>query len=336
MSRIETIADGVELHHGDCREILPTLRKVDAVVTDPPYGVLDEAWDDMSERELARFTMSWLGPVAGLSETAIIFFGERTREVVGPMLEAVYDDVRQLIWDKLGGNVAEDKLFYSFESIYFCHPPDTWEVAEPKALTVAAMIREARVAAGLSRGGVDMVVRGKKTGLCFRWEEAACLPTPQQIEKMQSVLCFASGFNDAYQIACKARSEIVERARAETAKRAAGSRDVFQFSPPYKKVHPTEKPVPLLLSLIKLTGDNGAVLDPFMGSGTTGIAAVKLGRSFTGIEADPKYFDLACKRIDEALKQPDLFVIPPAAPAQMGWDDMWTKPLHDTNPEFQK
>ncbi len=51
----------------------------------------------------------------------------------------------------------------------------------------------------------------------------------------------------------------------------------------------------------------GAVLDPFMGSGTTGVAAVKAGRDFTGIEIEPKYFDIACRRISDELKRPSLF-----------------------------
>jgi site-specific DNA-methyltransferase (adenine-specific) len=55
------------------------------------------------------------------------------------------------------------------------------------------------------------------------------------------------------------------------------------------------------------------ILDPFMGSGTTGVAAVKCGRRFTGIEISEAYFDVACKRIAEALKQPDLFIEPPRA-----------------------
>ena len=50
------------------------------------------------------------------------------------------------------------------------------------------------------------------------------------------------------------------------------------------------------------------ILDPFMGSGTTGVACVKLGRKFIGIEIDPGYFDIACKRIREAYAQPDMFV----------------------------
>lgn len=69
--------------------------------------------------------------------------------------------------------------------------------------------------------------------------------------------------------------------------------------------HPTEKPVDLMERLIGFT--RGAVLDPFMGSGTTGVAAVKAGRDFTGIEIEPKYFDIACKRIADELKRPSLF-----------------------------
>ena len=76
--------------------------------------------------------------------------------------------------------------------------------------------------------------------------------------------------------------------------------------------HPTEKPVPLMMELVSdYTNFRESILDPFMGSGTTGVAAVKLGRKFTGIEIEPKYFDIACKRISDALKQPDFFVEPP-------------------------
>ncbi len=56
------------------------------------------------------------------------------------------------------------------------------------------------------------------------------------------------------------------------------------------------------------------VFDPFMGSGTTGVAALRLGRRFIGIELEPKYFDIACRRISEAAAQGDLFHEPPAAP----------------------
>lgn len=78
----------------------------------------------------------------------------------------------------------------------------------------------------------------------------------------------------------------------------------------YDKQHPTQKPVELMQWC--LTFVPGAVVDPFMGSGTSGVAAVKMGRCFTGVEIDSGYFDVACKRIDAALKQTDLFVATPA------------------------
>jgi hypothetical protein len=73
--------------------------------------------------------------------------------------------------------------------------------------------------------------------------------------------------------------------------------------------HPNEKPVSLLQELISKTPAR-IILDPFMGSGTTGVAAIKLGRKFIGIEIEPRYFDIACRRIEEAWKQPRLFEEP--------------------------
>lgn len=76
--------------------------------------------------------------------------------------------------------------------------------------------------------------------------------------------------------------------------------------------HPTEKPVALMADLVAKCNEEWTILDPFMGSGTTGVACVKLGRKFIGIEIEPKYFDIACKRIEQAYSQPDLFVASPA------------------------
>lgn len=68
------------------------------------------------------------------------------------------------------------------------------------------------------------------------------------------------------------------------------------------RCHPTEKPVPLMEELVgKVIGQT--IIDPFMGSGTTGVACVNLGRSFIGIEFEKKYFDTACRRIEEAVKK---------------------------------
>ena len=76
--------------------------------------------------------------------------------------------------------------------------------------------------------------------------------------------------------------------------------------------HPTEKPSELMAVYIGNSTQRGeTVLDPFMGSGTTGVACAKLGRKFIGIELEPKYFDIACERIQKAYDQPDMFVNQP-------------------------
>ena len=69
--------------------------------------------------------------------------------------------------------------------------------------------------------------------------------------------------------------------------------------------HPTEKPVYLMEQVVKWTA--GVVVDPFMGSGTTGVACMNLGRKFIGIELEKKYFDIACERIDQAQRQVRMF-----------------------------
>jgi site-specific DNA-methyltransferase (adenine-specific)/modification methylase len=74
--------------------------------------------------------------------------------------------------------------------------------------------------------------------------------------------------------------------------------------------HPTQKPVALMEWCIDKLGAGGVILDPFMGSGTTGVAAVKMGRPFVGIELDPAYFAVAVRRIEDAQRQTDLFAEP--------------------------
>lgn len=75
----------------------------------------------------------------------------------------------------------------------------------------------------------------------------------------------------------------------------------------YEKEHPTQKPVRLMEWCIKHSPEAATIYDPYMGSGTTGVAAVKMGKIFTGIEREPKYFDIACRRIEESTKQQDIF-----------------------------
>lgn len=75
-----------------------------------------------------------------------------------------------------------------------------------------------------------------------------------------------------------------------------------------RKNHPSPKPIEYMKCIIgRFTLEGETILDPFMGSGTTGVACANLGRKFIGIEIEPKYFDIACERIRLAYAQPKLF-----------------------------
>lgn len=82
------------------------------------------------------------------------------------------------------------------------------------------------------------------------------------------------------------------------------------------KLHPTQKPIAVMEWCLGFLPDAQTVLDPFCGSGSTLVACQRMGRHGTGIERDPDYFEVMCRRVEEATRQPDLFVAPPAAPAQ--------------------
>jgi site-specific DNA-methyltransferase (adenine-specific) len=95
--------------------------------------------------------------------------------------------------------------------------------------------------------------------------------------------------------------------------------DVLERPRTGNSYHPTEKPVDLMAAFLNWTV--GKVFDPFMGSGSTGVACAKAGRHFVGVEIEPKYFDIACKRIAEAYAQPDMFAC----------IDHGKKPVDDSN-----
>lgn len=99
--------------------------------------------------------------------------------------------------------------------------------------------------------------------------------------------------------------------------------DIFEAFPiafkanPENESHPTQKPLALIEEIVRdFTDDNAIVCDPFMGSGTTGVACALTGRRFIGIEIEPRYFDIACKRIEDAYKQGDFFRAPAPKPEQ--------------------
>lgn len=94
----------------------------------------------------------------------------------------------------------------------------------------------------------------------------------------------------------------------------------FEFSYPSERQHVTQKPVDLMEAMVGIVEPQGLVLDPFMGAGTTGVAAVQTGRRFIGVEQNRTYFDIACERIAAASAQATLLLAESPVPQQTGLD----------------
>lgn len=207
------IIGNATLYLGDCRDILPTLPKVDAVITDPPYGIGKDGQKRTTGGNGGRKAYAFLG-----------WDAERPDQEVFDLILAAAP--KHVIW---GGNYFADMLPASMK----------WLV----------------------------------------WDKG------QRINQSDGELAFTS-----------------ERGalRIKTVNRVELMTDGAE--------HPTQKPVSVMVWSIEQIGFPKSVLDPFMGSGSTGVAALSLQSSFVGIEREPKYFDIACRRIEDAQRQGRLIV----------------------------
>ncbi len=219
--RCERVGDAT-LYLGDCREILPLLPKVDAVVTDPPYGI---GADAAAAKNEGKWGWKNYGKTAWDNE----------RPPPETLAALLAHGKEQIVW---GGNYFTDIL-----------PP-----------TMRWLIWD--------KGQADFSLADFEMAWCSQQKAA--------------------------------RRLVYARAKA-----------VLDG-----KVHPTQKPIEVMEWCIGFLETKGTILDPFMGSGTTGVACAKLGRKFIGIELEERYFSIACKRIDDAYRQPRLFKDEPPKPKQ--------------------
>lgn len=228
MSWREEIIGAARLINADCRDVLPTLGKVDAVVTDPPYGIgVDATMHKQSGTQYGRAAAAkssyratnWDNMPISPEDVVLLRSISRHQIIFGGNYFDLPPARCWLIWDKDNG----DSEFADCE---------------------------------LAWTNLDKPVR------LITWMWNGML-------------------------------------------RKGGER---RFG------HPTQKPLEVMRWCIgHLPADTQTICDPFMGSGTTGCAAVSLGKQFTGIEADNEYFDIACRRIEEAQRQSDLFIKQPEA-----------------------
>jgi site-specific DNA-methyltransferase (adenine-specific) len=231
--RVETIGD-CTLHLGDCREILPTLGRVDAVVTDPPYGM----------KRHGRYQRG-----------ALSTSGTAYRSKTKMFAETIEGDSEPFDPSFLMG-VAEKSIIW----------------------------------------GANHFARHLPVGTTLVWLKR--LDSGFGTFMSDAEVAWMSGGHGVY---CR--------------------RDI-SLQGEHERDHPTPKPLGIMKWCLEKLPSARTILDPFMGSGTTGVACAKLGRKFIGVEIDEGYFNVACLRIAAAYAQPDLFVEPPTvAPQQTSMFD---------------
>lgn len=256
--------------------------------------------------------------------------------------------INSIVWDKsgsrngVGGTGIDVTALRGFwtantERVIFAERPDGDAIAGQAAGYEASCIdakvgvfgdylRAEFASAGATNRAIAALFPSKTgglTGCVSNWLLGLNIPTADQYEAMRAYLNRQSnrahlersyedlraeyeGIRGQYED-LKREYEDLRRPFNVTANDTWG--DVWRFAIERNAKHPTQKPDQLMRHIVKVSSrPSDTILDPFSGSGSTGVAAVKLGRKFTGIEIDPGYFDIACKRIESALREPDMFV----------------------------
>lgn len=211
------------LYLGDCMDILPTLDKVDAVITDPPYGI---DYDPTIHKK---------------------YNGQK-------------NDMKKIHGDDSEINMS---LIFSMKCKKII-----W-------------------------GAENMYKQLPHRGRWYCWHKRSPAMNPNTMRGGDFELAWADEESGFYKFFNLIHGGVINN-DSLTGNNA-------------ERFHPTQKPIALMKWCIEQAGNPETILDPFMGSGTTGVAAIQLGRKFIGIEREPKYFEIACKRIEQAVAQGQLF-----------------------------
>lgn len=264
-----------ELWLGDCREILPTLGNVDAVVTSPPYG---EMRNYGAKGSCATEVIHHLAPL--VADGGVCVWNVADQTVDGSETGESFRQALRFI--ELGLRL-HDTMIYCKEGVTF---PDSNRYHP----AFEYMFVFSRGAPNHFNGIKDW--KNKYAGTTVhgtRRQVDGSLSKPSQM----GAIIPEYGLRRNWWV-------------------------LSNVPPPDVSGHPAVMPYRMAHDhIVSWTTHGHTILDPFMGSGTTGVACQKLGRRFIGIEIEPKYFDIACRRIEQAMAQPDLFVETPKPAEQL-------------------
>lgn len=324
------------LHLGDCREVLPTLpdNSVDLILTDPPYfRVKSEDWDRQWDKP-EKF-LDWLDGIAAEWQRILrpngslyCFASPRMAARVEVLLSRRFEVLNRIRWMKEAGwhQKAEKESLRSYlspwEEIIFAEHFGADNIAKGEAGYVAkcdelrgfvfeplrAYLDGERIAAGLTPDEVNVVCGFReKGGMAGRhWFNASqfAMPTERSYLRAREAtgrfLREYEGLRREYE---DLRREYEDLRRPFSVTADVPYTDVWTFKTVagYPGKHPCEKPQELLRHVITASSRPGAVvLDCFAGSGSTGIAALALGREFIGVEKCPTWHEKASERLAEA------------------------------------
>jgi site-specific DNA-methyltransferase (adenine-specific) len=341
------------LYLGDCMDILPTLAKVNAVITDPPYGKVkgdfDEEWTN--RHRMLPDVERWIDAIVPTMQFNATLWWFAWPSLAGRIEERIAQRLNVLshiVWVKptaTGQKCRKEALRAPMpvtERILMAehYGADRRALGETGYAAKCDELRgfvfeplRAYLAgewqrAGLTKNDADKATGSQMAGHWFTQVQWT-LPTREKYEQLRAYAnanggeclhreyeCLHREYEYLHREYKYLRREYEDlRREYEDLRRFFDCRSGDQFSdvwhfaaPTFNHGHPTEKPVRLMSYIVRLSvRENRTVLDPFMGSGTTGVAAIQLGRKFIGIEREPKYFDIACQRIEQAVAQGQLF-----------------------------
>lgn len=291
------------IYNAECIESMRKLPdgSIDLVVADPPYWkVIGEKWDYRwrTESDYVKWSLQWISEVARILRKGGSFycFGYfRTLALLIPYFDDLGLELRQqIIVDKgmrsvSGRATRKYKMFPNVtESILF--------IVKDNKKFVKTFLKDRQKAAGLTAKQINEALGVKSNGGGM-WSiytgNNVCeqFPTKKLWEKLSEILHFDLPYEKV----------------SQTFNAQMGFTDVWRDIDFYeeKRYHPTQKPIKLIKRLIYASSNKGdIVLDPFVGSGSTPVAAVQLERNFLGFEVEKDYYEAAVQRIDE-LKPSD-------------------------------
>jgi site-specific DNA-methyltransferase (adenine-specific) len=344
------------LYRGDCMDVLPTLPKVDAVITDPPYGKVkgnfDHEWTNRSG--MLADVERWIDAIVPVMKANATLWWFAWPSLAGRIEDRIarrLNVLSHVVWTKPtphGQKCSKEALRAPMpvtERILMAehYGADNMAIGESGYAAKCDELRgfvfeplRAYLSDEWSRAGLSRRDAEEATGtqMASHWFTASqfALPTEKHYKTLQARANRDGGeylrkdyeylrkdYEDLRKDYEDLRKDYEDLRRHFDCRSGDQYSDVWNFAAPkFNHGHPTEKPVPLMLYIVRLSvRKSGVVLDPFMGSGTTGVAAVQMGRKFIGIERDPKYFDIACERIARAQAQGQLLPPEPvAAPEQ--------------------